>query len=130
MESICRGMLCQVVSARENNLADRSVTSARPCVESYPTSCNRLNAGLPREVLNFHKLTVNFRLGATLTPPGASIMSRVLKGKLCKEKWKRISLLLHLGSRGWATFRAIRHLVGWDVWKRSEAQRIIAPCKS
>ena len=35
-------------------------------------------------------------------------------------------VLLHLVSQGWATFKDISCLVGWDVWQQSEAQRIIA----
>ena len=35
-------------------------------------------------------------------------------------------VLLHLVSQGWVIFGDIRYLVGWDVWKQSEAQRIIA----
>ena len=43
-----------------------------------------------------------------------------------KREMEAYIVLLHLVSQGWAIFRDIRHLVGWDVWKRSEAQRIIA----
>ena len=43
-----------------------------------------------------------------------------------KRAMEAYIVLLHLVSQGWATFSDIRHLVGWDVWKRSEAQRIIA----
>lgn len=43
-----------------------------------------------------------------------------------KREMEAYLVLLHLLSQGWATFSDIRHLVGWDVWKRSEAQRIIA----
>lgn len=43
-----------------------------------------------------------------------------------KREMEAYIVLLHLLSQGWATFSDIRHLVGWDVWKQSEAQRIIA----
>ena len=43
-----------------------------------------------------------------------------------KREMEAYLVLLHLVSQGWATFSDIRHLVGWDVWKQSEAQRIIA----
>ena len=43
-----------------------------------------------------------------------------------KRAMEAYIVLLHLVSQGRATFSNIRHLVGWDVWKRSEAQRIIA----
>ena len=43
-----------------------------------------------------------------------------------KREMEAYIVLLHLVSQGWATFSDIRHLVGWDVWKQSEAQRIIA----
>lgn len=43
-----------------------------------------------------------------------------------KREMEAYIVLFHLVSQGWATFSDIRHLVGWDVWKRSEAQRIIA----
>ena len=42
-----------------------------------------------------------------------------------KTEMEAYIVLLHLVSQGWATFRDIRHLVGWDVWKQSEAQRMI-----
>lgn len=45
---------------------------------------------------------------------------------LMKREMEAYIVLLHLVSQGWAIFRDIRHLVGWDVWKQSEAQRIIA----
>ena len=47
-----------------------------------------------------------------------------------KREMEAYIVLLHLVSQGWATFRDIRHLVGWDVWKRSKAQRIIAHINS
>ena len=43
-----------------------------------------------------------------------------------KREMEAYIVLFHLISQRWATFSDIRHLVGWDVWKRSEAQRIIA----
>ena len=43
-----------------------------------------------------------------------------------KREIEAYIVLLHLVSQGWAMFSDIRPLVGWDVWKRSEAQRIIA----
>ena len=43
-----------------------------------------------------------------------------------KRAMEAYIVLLHLVSQGWATFRDIRHLIGWEVWKQSEAQRIIA----
>ena len=43
-----------------------------------------------------------------------------------KREMEAYIVLLHLVSQGWATFKDIRHLVGWDVWKQSEAIRIMA----
>ena len=43
-----------------------------------------------------------------------------------KREMEAYIVLLYLVSQGWATFTNIRDLVGWDVWKQSEAQRIIA----
>ena len=43
-----------------------------------------------------------------------------------KREMEAYIVLLHLVSQGWAMFSDIRHLVGWDVWKRSEAGRIMA----
>ena len=43
-----------------------------------------------------------------------------------KREMEAYIVLLHLVSQGWATFTDIRDLVGWDVWKQSEAQRIVA----
>ena len=40
-----------------------------------------------------------------------------------KREMEAYIVLLH---QGWATFTDIRDLVGWDVWKQSEAQRIVA----
>ena len=43
-----------------------------------------------------------------------------------KREMEAYIVLLHLVSRGWATFKDIEHLVGWDVWKQVEAKRIMA----
>lgn len=43
-----------------------------------------------------------------------------------KREMEAYIVLLHLVSQGWATFGDIRYLVGWDVWKQSEAIRIMA----
>ena len=43
-----------------------------------------------------------------------------------KREMEAYIVLLHLVSQGWATFRDIRHLVGWDVWKQAAAIRIMA----
>ena len=43
-----------------------------------------------------------------------------------KREMEAYIVLLHLVSQGWATFTDIRDLVGWDIWKQSEAQRIVA----
>ena len=43
-----------------------------------------------------------------------------------KREMEGYIILLHLVSQGWATFTDIRDLAGWDVWKQSEAQRVIA----
>ena len=43
-----------------------------------------------------------------------------------KREMEAYIVLLHLVSQGWATFTDIRDLLGWDVWKQSEAQRVIA----
>ena len=43
-----------------------------------------------------------------------------------KREMEAYIVLLHLVSQGWATFKDIKELVGWDVWKQSEAQRIVA----
>ncbi len=43
-----------------------------------------------------------------------------------KREMEAYIVLLHLFSQGWANFTDIRDLVGWDVWKQSEAQRVIA----
>lgn len=43
-----------------------------------------------------------------------------------KREMEAYIVLLDLVSRGWATFKDIEHLVGWDVWKQSEAIRIMA----
>lgn len=43
-----------------------------------------------------------------------------------KREMEAYIVLLHLVSQGWATFTDIRYLLGWDVWKQSEAIRIMA----
>ena len=43
-----------------------------------------------------------------------------------KREMEAYIVLLDLVSRGWATFKDIEHLVGWNVWKQSEAIRIMA----
>ena len=43
-----------------------------------------------------------------------------------KREMEAYIVLLHLVSQGWASFKDISCLVGWDVWRKSEAQRIIA----
>ena len=43
-----------------------------------------------------------------------------------KRDMEAYIVLLHLVSQGWAKFTDIRDLLGWDVWKQSEAQRVIA----
>ena len=39
-------------------------------------------------------------------------------------------VLLNLVSHGWATFSDFTNLLGWEVWKQSEAQRIVAHINS
>ena len=38
-----------------------------------------------------------------------------------KREMEAYIVLLHLVSQGWATFKDIEYLVGWDVWKQAEA---------
>ena len=68
---------------------------------------------------------MNFHLGATLTPPGCLYHFSRIERKTMKREMEAYIVLLHLVSQGWAMFSDIRHLVGWDVWKQAEAQRMI-----
>ena len=43
-----------------------------------------------------------------------------------KREMEAYIVLLHLVSQGWANFRDIRYLVGWDVWKHGQAIDIMA----
>ena len=43
-----------------------------------------------------------------------------------KREMEAYIVLLHLVSQGWAVFRDIQYLLGWDVWNRFGAKDIIA----
>ena len=47
-----------------------------------------------------------------------------------KREMEAYIVLLHLVSQGWATFGDFTNLLSWDVWKQSEARRIVAHINS
>ena len=43
-----------------------------------------------------------------------------------KREMEAYIVLLHLVSQGWGKFADIRDLLGWEIYKQAEAQRIVA----